>query len=164
MKNLNVMIKVLANKLATGAVVRGINISENGGTVKIGEISLNCHSGYNPVEVVLKAFGDMSAFAPDNFEMSQKCDMDFELTLRDVDVRKGRNSFKFEEIVITSLFEAFEVLSQFEIIKIDKEEEPVADVAETLEAAADEKSEDVVAPAADEKSIDDQWLEGNKYI
>lgn len=149
MKNLNIMIKVLANKLAMGTVVRGVDISENGGSVKIGEISLNCHSGYNPVEVILKAFGDMKASAPDTFDMSQKSDMDFEMVIRDIEVRKGRNSFKFDEIVITSVFEAFEILSQFEIIKIDKEEEPVAATEETPE------EEIMVAPAADEKSIDD---------
>lgn len=145
------MIKVIASKLATGTVVRGVDISENGRSVKIGEISLNCDSGHNPVKVLLKAFGDMKAYAPDNFDMVQKCDMDFEMVIRDIEVRKGRNSFKFDEIVITSVFEAFEILSQFEITKDNKEEEeePVMATEETPE------EEIMVATAAAEKSIDD---------
>ncbi len=154
MKNLNVMVKIIASKLAMGGIVRGVNISENGGVIKIGEISLNCHSGHNPVEVILKAFGDMSAIAPDTFDLSQKCDMDFELILRDVDVRKGAGSFKFDEVVITSVCQAFEILSQFEITKA--KEEPAQDA---------NKSEDVIAPAAaDDKSLDESWHEGNEYI
>lgn len=157
MKNLDIMVKMAAKQLEANGFIDNFKLSENGRKLTIGKIAMDASGGMLPGEFLFNLKEFFKGDIPNSVKSHLTCDWDMALRITDFKYTYKMESIEFDNMEFNSLASLFELATEFLHERSSSEPDGVVE--------APEEAPEVVAPAAaDDKSLDELWHEGNEFI